>query len=198
MPFLKYGPTGVLDAAAEEHRAHVEGGSAAVGRDVFLVGADHRLHGRQETAGREDRHHQLSCRLAQPLGVQVGTEGEDPPVFGAVGLQSLEAGLAVVQDVGALAQRDDRVLAHRSLVPSSILVVGDIAPRGGAIGETEMIPVTWQLFKHAVPPQKQVQTNKDARVIPDVLVLPRTLLEKRGPCQGAGLSRSGPGFRFHG
>ena len=130
------------DVARGDHeRANVERGPRAERRHPRGVGLDDLLDGLDKTLLREGGHDQALGGIGHTLGVHVRAETDDGTVGGGVGLKALKDLLAVMEDAGALGQRDAVVGGKAALVPRAVLVVGHVAVIGLAIAKVEVAPV---------------------------------------------------------
>ena len=136
---------------AEHIGTDVQGSAGTEGGHPGGIGLDHFTDGIQEPVHGERRHLQTLGRLHHAHCIEVGTEADDAAVLGGVGLHTLEAGLGVLQDAGALVHGDVGIGGQRAFIPLAVFIVGDIAVIGLDIAEADIAPVKVLLFHNQTP-----------------------------------------------
>ena len=110
------------DLGGDHERTQVQRGLAARGRDPILVDLGDLAQGLDELIHRQLRHSHALGRVGHAIGVGLRTERGNGAIRLAVGLDALEDGLAVVENIGSRVHAKRRVRAHLSVVPAVLLV----------------------------------------------------------------------------
>ena len=128
--------------AARKHiGAQVQRSTAAVGRNPVRICLDDRIHRFQESLLRKSRHFKITRGLRHALRVQVGAEGHNAAVLGAICLEALKDLLAILQDARALRNAHGRIRRETAFIPGAVLIVGNVALIRHVIGEANVTPV---------------------------------------------------------
>ena len=136
-------------AGRKEVGTEIEGCARAVGGNPSRIGGNRLLDGLDEAFLREYGDLQLTCRVLHTCAVQIGAEGHDMTVLGRIGLESLKAGLCILQNACAFGDGNGRFGRQTALVPCAVLEVGDIAKFCGEVAEAKITPINIFLFhKH--------------------------------------------------
>ena len=85
------------DASADKQRTEIEACAGAIRRDETLVEFHHLFAHLNEFLCREFGHHDATAGALQTLSIGFGTEDADLAVFAAIGFQSFESFLAIVE-----------------------------------------------------------------------------------------------------
>ena len=135
------------DVAGRDHEGtDVERCARAERRNPGGVCLDDFLDRLDELLLGERRHHEAGGRIVHALGVEVGAEADDIPVFGGVCLEALEDLLAVMEDARALGEREGMVGRETAFFPCAVTVVADVAVVSRLVGEPEAAPIDVFLF----------------------------------------------------
>ena len=91
-----------LGARTDHHRTDVEGSSGAERRNPGGIRLDRFIKRLQEGFLRERRHFEAAAGILHAFRVLVRTESHNVTVFRRIRLQTLEAGLGIVENAGCL------------------------------------------------------------------------------------------------
>ena len=128
-------------ARGKEVRTQVEGTARLERRNPILVGCNNLIDSLEEHLLRDWRHLEALSRVDHALCVHVRTERDDAAVLRLVGLEALEDFLAVLQDAGALIDRDVCVIRQMTFAPLAVFEVCDVTLGDWLIRETQVIPI---------------------------------------------------------
>ena len=128
-------------ARSEEIRTQVEGTARLERRNPILVGCNDLIDSLEEHLLGDRRHLEALCRVDHALCVHVRTERDDTAILRLIGLEAFEDFLAVLQDAGALIDRDVGVIRQMTLAPFAILEVCDVTLGDWLVSEAQVIPI---------------------------------------------------------
>ena len=112
-----------LSAGTDEQRTDVERGAALVGRNPLLVETYHLLHHLREQLGAYLGHHDAATGRLQTGCILVDAENTHLAVRAAIGLQTLECLLAIVQAGGCHVQFQILVGTNLNFSPLTVAIV---------------------------------------------------------------------------
>ena len=129
------------DAGTDEQRTEVEAGAGAVGRNEALVEFDDLLAHLDKFLGGQLGHHDTAAGALQTLGVGFGTEDADLAIFAAVGFQTLEGFLTIVEAGGGHVDFDVFGAGSLDFTPFAVTEVAAHVVVGFDVTEGEVLPI---------------------------------------------------------
>ena len=130
-----------LSGNTDEERTHIERGTTLVGRDVVLIQEDHLLHHLYKHLCRHLGHLDTVTSGLQACSILVRTEEAHVSVGTAIGLQTLESLLSVVQTGGRHMHVDILVGADFYLAPLAVVIIATHIVVGWHIAKRQTCPV---------------------------------------------------------
>ena len=135
-----------LTLGGKHKGADIQRSAGPIGRHIRGVGADGFHHSLHKFVLGKHGHPHSAAGFRHPGGVQVGAEADDMAVGRRVGLQTLKAGLGILQNTGALIHFNGGVGGQTARVPLTVFEIGHKALLGLHVAKSQIAPVDIFLF----------------------------------------------------